>query len=119
MLYELEVPIVANERYELREEISKGASGSYRVVWGKVSSGGRSDAIFGRATFEPRDGKTLFTYYNYTKINAFGAGAFADASVARARATVSAMARHMEQESAGGGGRFQADLARLRAALGA
>jgi hypothetical protein len=118
VLYELEVPIVSNERYELREEMSRAANGSYRVVWGKVSSGGHSDAIFGRATFEPRDGRTLFTYYNYTKITAFGAGAFADASVARARTTVSAMARHMEEESASGGGIFQEDLARLRAALG-
>ena len=118
VLYELEVPVVSNERYELREEISKGAGGSYRVVWGKVSTGGHSDAIFGRATFEPYDGKTAFTYYNYTQITSFGAGAFASASVARAQKTVGVMARHMEQESSSGGVRFQADLARLRAALG-
>jgi hypothetical protein len=118
VLFELEVPVVSNERYELREEISRGADGSYRVVWGKVSSGGHSDAIFGRALFEPYAGRTLFTYYNYTKITGFGAGAFADASVTKTRTTVNAIARHIEQESASGGARFQANLARLRAAVG-
>ena len=118
VLFELEVPIVSNERYELREEISKGADGSYRVVWGKVSAGGHSDAIFGRAVFEPRDGKTVFSYYNFTRITTLGAGVFAGESVARAEKTVGAMARHIEQESASGGERFQANLSRLRAALG-
>jgi hypothetical protein len=116
--FELEVPVVSNEVYELREEISKGTDGSYRVLWTKVSTGGHSDAILGRALFEPRNGKTVFSYHNYTEINTFGAAVFADASVARARETVQAMARHMEQEGAAGGARFQADLARLRAALG-
>jgi hypothetical protein len=116
--FEIEVPVFSNERYELREELSKGDDGSYRVVWGKVSAGGHSDAIFGRAVFEPRGGKTLFAYYNFTRINGFGASLFGDASVTRTVQTVNAMARHMEQESAGGGPEFQADLARLRAALG-
>lgn len=118
VLFELEVPIVSNERYELREELSKGEGGSYRVVWGKVSSGGHSDAIFGRALFEPYNGKTVFTYYNFTRINALGAGVFADASVARTDKTVGAMARQIELESASGGPRFEADLARLRGVLG-
>ena len=118
VLFELAVPIVSNERYELREELSKGADGSYRVVWGKISSGGHSDAIFGRALFEPHDGETVFSYYNFTRISTLGAGVFADESVARARTTVGVMAQHMEEESKSGGARFQADLARLRAVLG-
>jgi hypothetical protein len=118
VLYELEVPVVSNERYELREEMSKQPDGSYRVVWGKVSKGGHSDAIFGRAVFEPRNGKTVFNYYNFTRMNTTGAGLFADESVKRAAKTVSVMARHMEQERSSGGSRFQANLQRVRAALG-
>lgn len=116
--YEIEVPVMANELYELREELSRGDDGSYRVVWGKVSSGGRSDSIFGRAVFEPHHGKTLFYYYNFTKINAIGAGLFASESVKRTRKTVTAMARHIEQQSAGQGARLRENLARVRAALG-
>jgi hypothetical protein len=118
VLYEIEVPVVSNERYELREEMSRGEDGSYRVVWGKVSAGGRSESIFGRAMFEPVNGKTLFYYYNFTKITTPGAGFFAGESVKRTQRTVTAMARHMEQESAGGGRRLQENLARLREALG-
>jgi hypothetical protein len=118
VLYELEVPIFSNERYELREEVSKGEGGSYRVVWGKISPGGHSDAIFGRALFEPYDGKTLFSYYNFTRMTEFGSGVFAGESVARTDKTVGEMARHIEQESASGGSRFAADLSRLRAAVG-
>jgi hypothetical protein len=119
VLFEIEVPVVSNETYELREEMSRGTDGSYRVVWSKVSAGGHSDAIVGRALFEPRGGKTVFSYHNYTQITAFGAGLFADASVKRAQVTAQAIARHMARESAAGGPGFQADLARLRAALGA
>ncbi len=42
VLYEIAVPIVSNERYELREEMSRGEDGSYRVVWVKVSAGGHT-----------------------------------------------------------------------------
>ena len=118
VLYELEVPVVANERYELREEMSKGPSGSYSVTWRKVSTGGHSDDIVGRATFEPRGGKTAFSYNNFTKINEFGAGFFADQSVERTQKTVEVMAKQMEKEQASGGAGFQRDLFRLRAALG-
>jgi hypothetical protein len=118
VLYELQVPVVANERYELREEMSKSPYGSYRVVWRKVSLGGHSQDIVGQATFEPRGGKTLFSYNNFTRINELGAGFFANQSVERARQTVAAMARHMEEEQASGGVGFQRDLFRLRAALG-
>ena len=118
VLYELEVPIFANERYELREEMSRLEDGSYRVVWGKVSTGGHSDSIFGRAMFEPYDGKTLFYYYNFTKITTMGAGFFAKASVERAQTTVTAMARHMEQQATSGGATLRENLARVRAALG-
>jgi hypothetical protein len=117
VLYEIEVPVVANERYELREEMSR-EGGSYRVVWGKVSAGGRSESIFGRAMFEPYDGKTLFYYYNFTKITATGAGLFADESVTRTQRTVTAMARHMEQQATSGGARLRENLVRVRAALG-
>lgn len=115
--YELEVPIVSNERYELREEMSREGD-SYRVVWGKVSAGGRSESIFGRAMFEPFNGKTLFYYYNFTKITATGAGLFSGESVTRAQRTVAAMARHMERQATSGGRRLRENLARLRAALG-
>lgn len=118
VLFMIEVPIFANERYELREELSKGEGGSYRVVWGKVSSGGHSDAIYGRALFEPYNGKTVFTYYNFTRITVAGAGVFAGESVARTEKTVGTIARRIEQESASGAPGFRADLARLRAALG-
>lgn len=118
VLYEIEVPVVSNERYELREEMSREAGGSYRVTWRKVSAGGHTDAIVGYALFEPHDGKTVFTYNSTTWITAFGAGVFADASVTRTQETATTIARHIEQESAGGGAGFQADLARLRAALG-
>lgn len=117
VLYELEVPVVSNERYELREELSKGPGGSYSVSWRKVSTGGHSDDIVGRATFEPRGEKTVFSYYNFTKISEFGAGFFANQSVERAQRTVVEMARHMEKEQASGGVDFQRDLFRLRAAL--
>jgi hypothetical protein len=118
VLYEIQVPVVSNERYELREGMSRGEDRSYRVVWAKVSTGGRSDAIVGRAVFEPYEGKTLFFYYNYTKITAAGAGLFAGESVKRTRETVTTMARRMEQESAAGGARLEANVARVRAALG-
>ena len=118
VLYELEVPVVSNERYELREELSKGPGGSYSVIWRKVSTGGHSDDIVGRATFEPRGGKTVFSYYNFTRISELGAGFFAGQSVERAQRTVVEMARHMEKMKAGGTVDFQRDLFRLRAALG-
>jgi len=118
VLYELEVPVVSNERYELREEMAKGPNGSYSVTWRKVSTGGHSDDIVGRATFEPRAGKTVFSYNNFTRINEFGAGFFANQSVERTQRTVAAMAQHMEKEQASGGVGFQRDLFRLRAALG-
>lgn len=117
VLYELEVPIFANERYELREEMSKEED-TYRVVWGKVSAGGHSEGIFGRAVFEPYGDKTLFHCYNFTRITTTGAGLFAGESVKRAQKTVTAMARHMEREAAGGGKRLRENLARVREALG-
>lgn len=117
VLYEIEVPVVSNERYELREEMSREGR-SYRVVWGKVSEGGRSESIFGRAMFEPHNGKTLFYYYNFTKITTMGAGIFSGESVKRTQRTVVAMARHMEQQATSGGGRLRENLARVRAALG-
>jgi hypothetical protein len=118
VLYEIEVPVVSNERYELNEEMSRGDDGSYRVVWAKVGTGGRSDNIVGRAVFEAHDGKTLFFYYNYTKMTLTGAGLFASESVRRTQETVTAMARRMEEESANGGARLEASVARVRAALG-
>lgn len=118
VLYELQVPVVSNERYELREELSRGSDGSYSVAWTKVSRGGHSAGIVGRAVFEPRHGKTVFSYYNYTRMTEPGAGFFAGQSVERAQRTVTAMARHMEQERRSGGAGFLRDLARLRAALG-
>lgn len=115
--YELEVPIFSNERYELREEMSRD-NGAYRVVWGKVSAGGRTESIFGRAMFEPYNGKTLFYYYNFTKINAMGAGVFSGESVKRTQRTVITMARHMEQQATSGGTRLRENLMRIRSALG-
>lgn len=115
--YELEVPVVSNERYELREEMSR-EDGAYRVVWGKASAGGRSEAIFGRAMFLPYNGKTLFYYYNFTKITTTGAGLFAGESVKRAQRSVMAMAQHMEQQATSDGTRLRENLARVRAALG-
>lgn len=117
VLYELEVPIVSNERYELREEMSR-EDDSYRVVWGKVSTGGHSEGIFGRAMFEPYNGKTLFYYYNFTKITTMGAGLFSGESVKRTQRTVTAMAKHMEQQATSGGPRLRENLERVRTALG-
>ena len=118
VLYEIEVPVVSNEQYELREEMSRGEDGSYRVIWAKVSAGGRSDNILGRAVFESYKDRTLFFYYNYTKMTMAGAGLFAGESVRRTQETVTAMARRMEQESAAPGLRLEANVARVRAALG-
>jgi hypothetical protein len=118
VLYELEVPVVSNERYELREEMAKVEGGGYRVSWGKVSTGGHSESIFGRAVFEPLGGKTVFYYYNFTRMTAFGSGVFSGESVKRTQKTVSAMGRHMEQVSAEGGARQEDNVARVRAALG-
>jgi len=117
VFYELEVPIFSNERYELLETLSKGQDGSYSVTWKKIGEGGRSDDIVGRAYFEPRGNGTLFSYYNYVKMNAFGSGPLAGQSVDRTKRTIDAMTRHMEKRYAAGGRRLRADIARLRAAF--
>jgi hypothetical protein len=118
VFYELEVPVFANERYELIETLSRGEGGSYSVTWKKVGGGGRSEDIVGRAYFEPHGNGTLFLYYNYVKMNAFGAGAFSGQSVDRTRTTVDAMVKHMQEVYAAGGRRLRDDIERLRGALG-
>lgn len=116
--YELEVPIFSNETYELHEKMKKDPDGTYRITWQKVSVGGHSDDITGHAVFEPHNGKTILRYFNFTRVSTFGAGLFAGQAVERAVKTVDAMAQHIEKERGEGGPRFQADLARVRAALG-
>lgn len=118
VFYEIEVPVFANERYELLETISKGEDGTYSVTWKKIGSGGRADDVVGRADFEPHGDGTMFVYYNYVKMNAFGSGAFADQSVERTALTVNAMVKHMQHVYTSGGRRLRADVARLRQALG-
>jgi len=117
VFYEVEVPVIANERYELLETLSKGEGGSYTVTWNKVGTGGRADDIVGQASFEPHGNGTLFSYHNYVKMNAFGSGAFARQSVDRTRSTIDAMVKHMQQEYAAGGRPLRNNIARLRAVL--
>lgn len=118
VFYEIQVPIFANERYELLETLSKGEGGSYLVSWKKVGESGRADDIVGRATFEPHGNGTLFAYYNYVKMNAFGSGPLAGQSVDRTKSTVDAMVKHMQSEYTASGRRLRSEVARLRQALG-
>jgi len=118
VFYELSVPVFSNERYELLETISKGDDGSYSVIWKKIGESGHAEDIVGRVYFEPRGAGTLVSYYNLVKMNVFGSSLFAGQSVDRTRSTVNAFVRRMEQIQAHGGEKLEADLARLRAAVG-
>jgi hypothetical protein len=118
VFYEVSVPVVGKDQYELVEVMSKGDDDSYGVSWRKVGGGGHSEAISGRAHFEPHHYKTLFYYHNFAKVNAFGAGLFSDWSVDKTKTTVDAMSKHMEQMHASGGAELEAEIARLHAALG-
>ena len=62
--------------------------------------------------------RTLFYYRSFVKMTAFGSGLFAGQSVTRTAATVDAMAKHMERMRALYGDALDAEIARLRAALG-
>jgi hypothetical protein len=117
VFYEISVPVVSNDQYELVEVLSKDGD-AYVVSWRKVGSGGHTESILGRARFEPHGDKTLFTYHNAVKMTAFGAGVFSGWAIDRAKTAVGAMGRHIEQVAASGGSALDAHLARLRAALG-
>ena len=118
VLYEIKVPVFANDQYELVETLSQGEGGTYSVSWRKVGNAGRTDNIIGRAYFEPHGNGTLFLYDNFIKMTAFGSGLFAGQALEKTKTTVDAMARRMEQLHERGGPDLQANLARLRAALG-
>jgi hypothetical protein len=118
VFYELQVPVVSNDQYELIEVMSKGDDGTYGVSWRKVGSGGHSDDIAGRARFEPHSLGTLFYYYNFVKMTAFGSSLLSGQAVDKTRTTVHAMATHMERMHAHGSAVLDAELVRLRAALG-
>jgi hypothetical protein len=118
VFYEVRVPVVSNDEYELIQVMSKGDDDTYLVSWRKAGSGGHSEGITGRAQFEPHDSKTLYYYYNFVKVNAFGASLFSGWAVDRAKAGVDAMSKHIEQMHANGGNALDAEITRLRAALG-
>lgn len=118
VFYEISVPVFSNEKYELLETLSKNDDGSYTVTWKKIGSGGHSEDIVGRATFEPHGDGSLFTYHNFVKMNALGSGLFSGESVDKTKVTVNAMVRHMEQIYTQGGNRLRSNLQRLRNAVG-
>ena len=125
--YTLRVPIVADERYTVRDHLSTYNGGaSYLIEWTLVRASS-AKATEGSVRFEPhrggrpqRDG-TLMAYCNLVTPGArlAGLGFIRSRAMAQVRAAAGAIVTEVERERAGDRAPLDAELRTLRSALGA
>jgi hypothetical protein len=121
--YTLDVPIVSDEEYTVRDRLSKDST-SYRVDWSLVRASS-SKAIEGNARFDPyrRAGSdslgTLLAYCNFVIPGSRLArlGFIRSRAINEVGATAKAIAAQVERERSREPGLLQAQLGTLRAAL--
>ncbi len=115
--YTLQVPVVSDEDYTVRNTVSRDARGGYRVDWVLVRASS-TQATVGHASFLPfRDG-TLLEYENFVTPGSRVAGMsiIRNRALERVRQTALALARQVEAERSDSA-LTRARLATLRAAL--
>ena len=124
--YVLRVPLVADERYTVRDRLSRhDGDGSYAVEWTLVRASS-TKATVGSARFRPyrnrrlsKDG-TLVAYVNLVSPGSriAGVGFVKRRALAEVRLTVRSLVRRIEAERTGEPALLAAQVAALREALG-
>jgi hypothetical protein len=124
--YVLAVPIMSDERYTVRDRLSRDLkAGSYKVEWTLVKASS-TKAAEGSVRFEPyrnrqlsRDG-TLVAYVNLVSPGSrlAGIGFVRNKGLARVRETVRALVQRVEAERQGEPAVLAHQVAALRVALG-
>jgi len=122
--YRLDVPIVADEDYTVRDRLSSEDSGSYRLDWTMVRASS-TKAIEGNARFEryrrhgAADDGTLLAYCNLVTPGSrlAGLGFIRSRAANEVRETAKAIGAEVERERMSDRSRLDAQLQALRAAL--
>jgi hypothetical protein len=123
--FTLRVPVVADERYTTRNQLSTYSTGTaFRVSWALVRASS-TRATVGHVRFEPYRNRrlkmtgTLMAYYNFVTPGSklAGIGFIRRKGLSQMRDAVRAIVRQIEVERAKNPALFRKQLSTLRAAL--
>lgn len=117
--YTLDVPIVADEHYTVRDRLSTSPDGaSYRIDWTLVRATS-TKATEGSVRFEPHEHGTLMAYCNLVTPGGrlAGLGFIKSRAMTQVREAAEAIVTEVERERASDHKLLDAELAALRAAL--
>ena len=116
--YTLDVPIVADEHYTVRDQLSSPDGVSYRIDWTLVRATS-TKATEGSVRFEPHGQGTLMAYCNLVTPGGrlAGLGFIRSRAMTQVREAAQAIVTEVERERAGDRTLLDAELATLRAAL--
>lgn len=116
--YEVEVPILPDERYTARNSLEALPGGGFRVSWKLLTALQTKDAV-GNLAIEPHgDGESVICYTNLVTPGSSMAGLLRQAAMARMRKTVEAIVKKVELEKRERPAALAAKVKALRAMLG-
>jgi len=96
--YILEVPVLADEEYTVRDVVTSYDQGAaYQVEWNLVRASS-TKASTGYAKFETLGTGTLIAYYNFVVPGAFGSGIVKDRAMKQVRDTVNLTVKQIEKQ---------------------
>lgn len=116
--YEVEVPILPDERYTARNSLEALPGGGFRVSWKLLTALQTKDAV-GNLTIEPLDdADSVICYTNLVTPGSSMAGLLRKPAMARMRKTVEAIVEKVELEKRERPAELAAQVEKLRATLG-
>jgi len=116
--YEVEVPILPDERYTARNSLEALPGGGFRVSWKLLTALQTKDAV-GNLLVEPHGaGGSLLCYTNLVTPGSSMAGLLRKPAMARMRKTVDAIVEKVELEKRDRPAELAAQVEKLRASLG-
>jgi hypothetical protein len=116
--YEVEVPILPDERYTARNSLEALPGGGFRVSWKLLAALQTKDAV-GNLLIEPHgEGGSVLCYTNLVTPGSSMAGLLRSAAMARMRKTVDAIVEKVELEKRERPADLAVQVGKFRASLG-
>ena len=115
--YGVDVPILPDEFYTVRNTIKATGKDSYQVDWKLLRAVQTKDSV-GSMRVEPLGDKTLMGYHNLVTPGSSMAGLLRGKAIEQMRQTVAAIGEHVEEQKAKNPDGLKKQVAALRSALG-
>jgi len=114
--YGVNVPILRDELYTVRNSMKQSSPDSYRADWKLLRAVQTKDST-GSFVIEPLDGKTIIRYQNLVTPGSIMAGLLRKAAISQMKDAATAIASRAENQKAANPAALQKQVGALRAAL--